>query len=50
MSTFPLTFHTLTGGDGVLHHQFDSYRPITAMTEERETGALIAVESGEATD
>ncbi|KPA79399.1 putative mitochondrial elongation factor [Leptomonas pyrrhocoris] len=50
MSNVPLKFHTLTGGDGVLNHQFDSYRPMAAMDTERDTGALISVDSGEVTD
>ncbi|XQJ27478.1 elongation factor, putative [Leishmania guyanensis] len=50
MSNVPLKFHTLTGGDGVLNHQFDSYRPMAAIDTERDTGALISVENGEVTD
>lgn len=50
MSSVPLKFHTLTGGDGVLNHHFDSYRPMAAIDTERDTGALISVEAGEVTD
>lgn len=50
MSSVPLRFHTLTGGDGVLNHHFDSYRPLAALDSERETGALISVDTGEVTD
>jgi GTP-binding protein len=50
MSNLPLRFHTLTGGDGVLNHNFDSYRPMAAVDTERETGALISVDAGEVTD
>lgn len=50
MSSVPLKFHTMTGGDGVLHHNFDSYRPMAAVDTERDTGALISVDSGEVTD
>ncbi|KAG5477137.1 hypothetical protein LSCM4_04354 [Leishmania orientalis] len=50
MSNVPLKFHTLTGGDGVLNHQFDSYRPMAAVDTERDTGALISVENGEVTE
>lgn len=50
MSSVPLKFHTLTGGDGVLNHHFDSYRPMVASETERETGALISVDNGEVTE
>lgn len=50
MSNVPLRFHTMTGGDGVLHHNFEGYRPCAAGDTERETGALISVENGEVTD
>lgn len=50
LSQVPLKFHTMTGGDGVLHHQFDSFRPISAVDTGRETGALISVENGEVTE
>eukprot|EP00331_Platyophrya_macrostoma_P029484 CAMPEP_0176444004 /NCGR_PEP_ID=MMETSP0127-20121128/22792_1 /TAXON_ID=938130 /ORGANISM="Platyophrya macrostoma, Strain WH" /LENGTH=637 /DNA_ID=CAMNT_0017829405 /DNA_START=175 /DNA_END=2088 /DNA_ORIENTATION=- len=50
MSNVPLKFHTMTGGDGVLHHNFDGYRPCAAGDTERETGALISVDNGEATE
>ncbi|KAG5476876.1 hypothetical protein LSCM1_05208 [Leishmania martiniquensis] len=50
MSNVPLKFHTLTGGDGVLNHHFDSYRPMAAIETERDTGALISVDNGEVTD
>ncbi|ORC91863.1 putative elongation factor [Trypanosoma theileri] len=50
MSHVPLRFHTLTGGDGVLHHNFEAYRPMASIDTTRETGALISVENGEATD
>ncbi|GET89103.1 elongation factor, putative [Leishmania tarentolae] len=50
MSNVPLKFHTLTGGDGVMNHHFDSYRPMAAVETERESGALISVDNGEVTD
>lgn len=50
LSQLPLKFHTMTSGDGVLHHQFDSFRPISNADSGRETGALISVENGEVTD
>ena len=50
MSNMPLKFHVLTGGDGILNHCFDSYRPINSNETERDTGALISVDNGEATE
>ncbi|CBH16891.1 elongation factor, putative [Trypanosoma brucei gambiense DAL972] len=50
LSHVPLRFHTLTAGDGVLNHSFDSYKPMTAAETGRETGALVATEDGEVTD
>ncbi|KAF8298370.1 putative elongation factor [Trypanosoma cruzi] len=50
MSQVPLRFHTLTEGDGVLNHSFEAYRPMTSVQVTRETGALISVENGEATE
>ncbi|KEG13403.1 putative elongation factor [Trypanosoma grayi] len=50
MSQVPLRFHTLTSGDGVLNHNFEMYRPMSSVDTARETGALISVENGEATD
>jgi GTP-binding protein len=50
MSNVPLKIHTMTTGDGILHHSFDGYRPLAAGSLERETGALISVDAGEATD
>lgn len=50
MSGVPLRFHTLTGGDGVLNHNFDSYRPMAATDTERATGALISVDTGDVTE
>ncbi|KAK7200443.1 elongation factor [Novymonas esmeraldas] len=50
MSNVPLKFHTITGGDGVLNHHFDSYRPMAAIDTERDTGALISVDTGDVTD
>lgn len=51
LSHVPLKFHTLTRGDGVLHHQFHSFRPLSSMEGlGRETGALISADTGEVTD
>ncbi|CCW63466.1 unnamed protein product [Phytomonas sp. EM1] len=50
MARVPLKFHTMTGGDGVLNHHFDSFKPLAASENARETGALISVENGEITD
>ncbi|EPY23632.1 GTP-binding protein [Strigomonas culicis] len=50
MSNVPLKYHTLTSGDGVINHHFDSYRPMAASESERDTGALISVDNGEVTD
>lgn len=50
MSNLPIRFHVLTGGDGILNHSFDSYRPISNEETDRETGALICVDTGEATE
>eukprot|EP00796_Vickermania_ingenoplastis_P003715 gene3716-2615_t len=50
ISDVPLRFHTLTSGDGVLHHQFDSFRPLAAVDSIRDTGALISVDNGEVTE
>jgi GTP-binding protein len=50
MSNVPLRIHTMTSGDGVLHHSFDGYRPMAAGDLERETGALISVDNGPVTD
>lgn len=50
MSQVPLRFHTLTGGDGVLNHSFEAYRPMSSVDTARETGALISVEGGEVTE
>ncbi|EPY35504.1 GTP-binding protein [Angomonas deanei] len=50
MGNVPLRFHTMTGGDGVINHNFDSYRPMAAFESERDTGALISVDNGECTD
>ncbi|KAG8346029.1 elongation factor [Trypanosoma vivax] len=50
LSLVPLRFHTLTGGDGVLNHSFEAYRPMAAAETGRDTGTLVSVESGEVTD
>lgn len=50
ISGLPLKFHTVTSGDGVLHHQFDSFRPLSVVDDGRDTGALISVETGEVTE
>ncbi|CCW70840.1 unnamed protein product [Phytomonas sp. Hart1] len=50
MARLPLKFHTMTSGDGVLNHNFDSYKPLAAGENARETGALISVENGDVTD
>lgn len=50
LSKVPLKFHTMTGGDGVLHHSFEAFRPLVAIDADRDTGALISVDNGEVTE
>nr|CCC94628.1 putative elongation factor [Trypanosoma congolense IL3000] len=50
LSQVPLRFHTLTSGDGVFNHSFDSYKPMASADAARETGALVAADDGEVTE
>jgi len=47
MMNLPRHFNTLTQGEGVLTHSFESYRPKAEVESERGPGALVAVEGGE---
>ncbi len=42
-------FMTDTNGNGIMNHVFNSYEPYTGDIEQRNTGSIIAHESGEAT-
>lgn len=46
---YPLEFNKITGGDGVLNHAFDAFKPQASVPSERQTGCLIAQEAGEVT-
>lgn len=50
MSNVPLKVHTMTTGDGILHHSFEGYRPLAPGSLDRESGALVSVDGGEATE
>ena len=45
MTNLPTTFNTMTKGDGVFNHVFDGYKPLCSLGTERDTGALISVET-----
>ena len=47
MMNLPLDFNRLTGGDGVLTHTAEGFRKQVVAPEERDSGALIAIESGD---
>ena len=38
-----------TNGNGIMNHVFDSYQPYKGDIDQRNTGSLIAYETGEAT-
>ena len=46
---FRSEFLTLTKGEGIMHHSFESYRPYKGEIQQRTSGSLVAFEAGEAT-
>ena len=49
MLDWPMVYHRLTQGDGILRHCLDSFRPASGDATIRTTGALVCVEDGEVT-
>jgi GTP-binding protein len=46
---FRTEFLTTTRGEGILHHTFDSWQPYKGQISGRQRGALVSMESGQAT-
>ncbi|HOL13392.1 MAG TPA: translational GTPase TypA, partial [Bacillota bacterium] len=46
---FRSEFLTLTKGEGIMHHSFESYRPYKGEIQQRTSGSLVAFKAGEAT-
>lgn len=46
---FRTEFLTSTRGEGIIHHTFDSYQPFKGAISGRSRGALVSMETGQAT-